>query len=318
MPFQEKIMWRYILKRLLMMIFVVLGVAIVIFSIMFFVPGDPAQIILGSSATPDQIEYLRGQMGLDQPYIVQLGRFLRDTFIYWDFGTSYMTKGAIIKEIAVRFPRTLNLALWSMVISVVLGIPLGILAAVKQGKWQDNAAILISMIGISIPGFWLALMLVLWFAVDLKWLPAYGVGGPEYYILPVISNALMSISMNARQTRSAMLEVIRSDFVVTARAKGVSKRGVIYKHALPNAMIPIITMLGTGFGSSLGGTVIIETIFVMPGIGMYMTSAITNLDYPVVRSSVVLLAIVFSVIILLVDLIYAFVDPRIKAQYTGK
>lgn len=311
-------MWKYILKRLGMMVFVVLGVAIVIFSIMYFVPGDPAQIILGSSATPEEVEYLRETMGLNKSYLAQLGIFLRDTFIHWDFGTSYMTKSSIIQEIGVRFPRTLNLAVWSMIVSVIVGIPLGIVAAVHQGKWQDNTAILISMIGISIPGFWLALMLVLLFSVKLGWLPAYGVGGWQYYVMPVLSNCLGTIAMNARQTRSAMLDVIRSDYVTTARAKGVSERSVIYKHALPNALIPIITLLGTGFGSSLGGTVIVESVFVMPGIGNYMTSAITNLDYPVVRGSVVILAIVFSFIMLAVDLIYAYVDPRIKAQYIGK
>jgi peptide/nickel transport system permease protein len=205
-----------------------------------------------------------------------------------------------------------------MIVSVIIGIPLGIVAAVHQGRWQDNVSILISMLGISIPGFWLALMLILLFSVKLGWLPAYGIGGWEYYVMPVLSNCLGTVAMNARQTRSAMLDVIRSDYVTTARAKGVSERNVIYKHALPNAMIPIITLLGTGFGSSLGGTVIVESIFVMPGIGTYITSAISSLDYPAVRGSVVILAIAFSFIMLAVDLIYAFVDPRIKAQYIGK
>ncbi|MCC8105646.1 MAG: ABC transporter permease [Clostridiales bacterium] len=311
-------MWKYILKRLGMMVFVVLGVAIVIFSIMYLVPGDPAQIILGTSATPEQLENLRESMGLDRPYIVQLGMFLRDTFIKLDLGTSYMTKTSIAAEIVQRFPRTLTLAVWSMLVSVIIGLPLGIIAAIHQGKWQDNLSILISMLGISIPGFWLALMMVLLFSVKLGWLPAYGIGGWKYYVMPVLANSVGSIAMNARQTRSAMLDVIRSDYITTARAKGVSERNVIYKHALPNALIPIITLLGTGFGSSLGGTVIVESVFVMPGIGNYMTSAITNLDYPVVRGSVVVLAIAFSFIMLAVDLIYAYVDPRIKAEYVGK
>ncbi len=311
-------MWKYILKRLGMMVFVVLGVAIVIFSIMYLVPGDPAQIILGTSATPEQLENLRESMGLDEPYIVQLGMFLRDTFIKLDLGTSYMTKTSIAAEIVQRFPRTLTLAVWSMLVSVIVGLPLGIIAAIHQGKWQDNLSILISMLGISIPGFWLALMMVLLFSVKLGWLPAYGIGGWKYYVMPVLANSVGSIAMNARQTRSAMLDVIRSDYITTARAKGVSERNVIYKHALPNALIPIITLLGTGFGSSLGGTVIVESVFVMPGIGNYMTSAITNLDYPVVRGSVVVLAIAFSFIMLAVDLIYAYVDPRIKAEYVGK
>ncbi len=309
-------MWKYVLKRLLMMLFVVLGVAILIFTIMYFTPGDPAQIMLGSTATEEQIAAKRAEMGLDQPYIIQLGKFLVDT-AKLDFGTSYLYGTPILSELKTRFPRTLILALSCMLVSL-LGIPLGVIAAVHQGKWQDRTSILVSMLGISIPGFWLALMMVLLFSVKLGWLPPYGIGGPEYYILPIISNSIGSIAMNARQTRSGMLDVIRSDYVTTARAKGVKERDVIYKHALKNALIPIITLLGSAFGASLGGTVVTETIFVMPGIGLYMTNGINNLDYPIVRSCVVILAIIFSFIMLAVDLIYAMVDPRIKAEYIGK
>lgn len=309
-------MWKYILKRLLMMVLVVLGVAILIFTIMYFTPGDPAQILLGSTATEEQLAAKRAEMGLDQPYIVQLGKFLFD-ILHLDFGTSYLYGTPIVDELRVRFPRTVILAAACMLVSLI-GIPLGIVAAVHQGKWQDRLAIFLSLIGISIPGFWLALVLVLVFSVKLGWFPPYGIGGPIYYVLPIISNSLGSIAMNARQTRSGMLDVIRSDYVTTARAKGVKEHDVIYKHALKNALIPIITLLGNGFGSSLGGTVVIETIFVIPGIGLYMTQAINQLDYPVVRGCVVVLAIVFSLIMLAVDLIYAYVDPRIKAEYTGK
>lgn len=311
-------MWRYVLKRLAMMVFVILGVAILIFTIMYFVPGDPAQIILGSSATPAELEEKRRQMGLDQPYIVQLGTYLRDTFIRFDFGTSYKLGTPVIDELRVRFPRTLKLAVLCILVQTVIGVPLGVTAAVHQGKWQDTAAILFSMLGMSIPGFWLALMSILLFSVKLGWLPAYGIGTWKHWVLPVITNSIGGIAMNARQTRSAMLEVIRSDYITTARAKGVKEHDVIYKHALPNALIPIITMVGTGFATALGGTVIAESVFSMPGVGLYMTTAITNLDYPIVRSSVVLLAIAFSFIMLLTDLVYAFVDPRIKAQYAGK
>jgi len=311
-------MWRYILKRLVMMIFVILGVAILIFTIMYFVPGDPAQIILGSSATPAQLAEKRQQLGLDQPYIVQLGRYLRDTFLRFDFGTSYVLGTPVIDELVIRFPRTLKLAILCILVQTVVGVPLGVTAAVHQGKWQDSAAILLSMLGMSVPGFWLALMSILIFSVRLGWLPPYGIGTWQHWVLPVITTAIGGIAMNARQTRSAMLEVIRSDFITTARAKGVKEHDVIYGHALPNALIPIITMVGTGFATSLGGTVIAESVFTMPGVGLYMTSAITNLDYPVVRSSVVLLAIAFSFIMLATDLVYAFVDPRIKAQYAGR
>ena len=311
-------MWRYILKRLIMMIFVVLGVAILIFTIMYFVPGNPAQIILGSAATPEQVSILEHKMGLDRPYIVQLGIFLRDFFLKGDMGTSYMTKTSVAAEFATRFPRTLILASMCILVSVVLGIPLGIYAATHQGQFGDYAAIVLSMLGLAVPGFWMALMLVKIFSVDLGWLPPFGIGGAKYYVLPILANSLGTISINARAARTDLLEVIRSDYITTARAKGVSEHNVIYKHGLPNALIPLVTMIGTGFGTSLGGTVIIESVFVMPGIGMYMTNGINNLDYPVVRSCVVVLAICFSLIMLAVDLIYAFIDPRIKAQYVGK
>lgn len=311
-------MWKYVLKRLIMMIFVVLGVAIMIFTIMHFTPGDPAEIILGSSATPEQVEALRESMGLNDSFLKQLGTFLLDTFVRFDFGTSYITKTSIAAEFLTRMPRTLLIAVVCIILSTIVGIPLGVIAAVKQDKWQDTLSIGVSLLGVSIPGFWLCLMLVLLFSVKLGWLPAYGIGGFEYYILPCVGNSVSIIAINARQTRSAMLDVIRSDYVTTALAKGVSQRSVIYRHALPNALIPIITVIGGSFAGALGGTVIIETIFSIPGIGMYMTNAISSRDYPVVRGSVVILAVAFSLIMLIVDLIYAAVDPRIKAQYAGK
>jgi peptide/nickel transport system permease protein len=311
-------MWRYILKRLLMMIFVVLGVAIVIFSIMYFVPGNPARIILGSSASQADVDALYHTMGLDQPYIKQLGDYLVNTFLKFDLGTSYQSKRLVSAELMERFPRTLIIAACSIVITAVIGIPLGIVAAMHQGKWQDYVAILISMIGLSLPGFWLALMLVNLFAVKLGWLPAYGIGSWKNYVIPVISNSVIGIAMIGRQCRVDVLEVVRSDYVTTARAKGVAEKKVISKHIMPNALIPLITSLGSTFASSLGGTVVIESIFVIPGIGLYMTNGILSLDYPAIRSGVVVIAIAFSFIMLLVDLIYAYVDPRIKAQYEGK
>lgn len=311
-------MWKYVLKRLGMMIAVVLGVAVLIFTIMYFTPGNPAQIILGSSATQEQIDALNVKMGLDKPFIEQLGSFLYNTFIKFDLGTSYISGRSITDEILYRMPYTLWLAVLVMLISTILGVPLGIVAAVHQDKWQDTTAIAFSLLGVSIPGFWLALLLVIVFSVQFQLLPAYGIGGWEYYILPAVSTALSGLAINARQTRSAMLDVIRSDYVTTAKAKGVSERAVIYKHALPNALIPIVTVIGGSFAASLGGTVIAESIFSIPGIGLYLTDAINTRDYPAVRGSVVVLAIFFSLIMLLVDLIYAYIDPRIKAQYAGK
>lgn len=311
-------MWRYILKRLVMMVFVVLGVAILIFSIMYFVPGNPAQIILGSSATQEEIDALSHEMGLDKPYLIQLGKYLSDTFLRGDLGTSYQSKRSVATELLERFPRTLTIAACSIVVTALIGIPLGIIASTHQGKWQDYTAIVGSMVGISLPGFWLALILVSLLCVKVQILPAYGIGSWKHYVIPVISNSVVGISMITRQCRVDVLEVIRSDYVTTARAKGVSKHNTIYKHVMPNAMIPLITSLGTTFANSLGGTVVTESIFVIPGIGLYMTNAIGSLDYPAVRGGVVVIAIAFSFVMLVVDLIYAYVDPRIRAQYEGK
>lgn len=310
-------MWRYILKRLGMMLFVVVGVAILIFTIMYFVPGDPAQIILGSNATEAQLAYKRHEMGLDQPYLSQLLNYLNG-LIHLDFGESYFFGTPVIDDLAARIPRTLTLGLLVILVQTLVGIPLGITAAVHAGKWQDTASIIFSMIGLAMPGFWLSLMSVLLFSVKLDLVPAYGIDSWKCWILPVLTTSVVGISMNARQTRAAMLDVIHSDYVTTAKAKGVSARDVIWKHALPNAMIPVITMIGGGFANALGGSVIAESVFSIPGVGLYITQGINNLDYSAVRSSVVILSVWFSLVMLVTDLVYAYVDPRIKAQYVGR
>lgn len=310
-------MWRYILKRLGMMLFVVVGVAILIFTIMYFVPGDPAQIILGSNATEAQLAYKRHEMGLDQPYLAQLLNYLNG-LIHLDFGESYFFGTPVIDDLAARIPRTLTLGLLVILVQTLVGIPLGITAAVHAGKWQDTASIIFSMIGLAMPGFWLSLMSVLLFSVKLDLVPAYGIDSWKCWILPVLTTSVVGISMNARQTRAAMLDVIHSDYVTTAKAKGVFARDVIWKHALPNAMIPVITMIGGGFANALGGSVIAESVFSIPGVGLYITQGINNLDYSAVRSSVVILSVWFSLVMLVTDLVYAYVDPRIKAQYVGR
>ncbi len=311
-------MTKYIVNRLLWMIPVIFGVAIFIFSILYFVPGDPAQIILGQYATAEEINYLRGQMGLDQPYIVQLGRFLFDTFVRFDLRESYFTHIPITQELLARIPRTLLLGLSTMVFSMLIGIPLGILAAVNQNRFADRLCMVVALLGVSVPGFWLALMLVILFSLKLGWLPATGIGGIEYYILPVVSQTFYGVGGQARMSRSSMLEVIRSDYVVTARAKGLTEGEVTYKHALPNALMPIITVAGSRLAIIFGGSVITETVFSIPGVGSYMIGAINSRDYPVVCGSVLFLAVVFSLCMLLVDIAYALVDPRIKAQYASK
>lgn len=299
------------------MIPVVLGVAILIFTILHFTPGDPTDLILGKDSTEEAREMLRTSMGLDKPFVMQMLNYLKDTFLRFDLGSSYYTGKAVIDEILFRFPYTFLLAFSSMVISVLVGIPLGVIAAVKQNKLGDRISMIIALLGVSMPQFWVGLLLVLLFALHLRILPPSGIGGPQYFILPILANAFGGVAAMARQGRSSMLEVIRSDYVSTARAKGVSKWKTVIRHALPNALIPVITVAGTSFGRSLGGTIIIESVFSIPGIGAYMLSGINNRDYPIVQGCVVFLAVTFSVIMLLVDLMYAFVDPRIKASYVG-
>lgn len=311
-------MKKFIAKRILWMIPVALGVAILIFTILYFTPGDPAVMILGSSATMEDRLALRTEMGLEDPYMIQLLRFLKQTFVEFDLGTSYFTGKDVMGEIIVRFPNTLALAFGSMVLSCLIGIPLGINAAMNQNRLGDRISMIIALIGISMPAFWAGLLLALVFALQLGWLPPSGIGTWKHFILPVLAVSLSGIANLARLVRSSMLDVIRADYVTTARAKGVKKLSAVYSHALPNALIPVITQVGTTFGKTLGGTIVIETVFGIPGIGNYMLSAVNNRDYPIVQGCVVFLAIAFSIVVLLVDIIYAYVDPRIKARYEAK
>ena len=310
-------MGKYILKRILLMIPVILGVVILVFTLMQLTPGDPAEVILGTTATSEQIEELRGELGLNDPYIVQLLRYMKEVFIQFDFGTSYISKVSISAELATRYPYTLVFAVAGMVLSLGIGIPLGVNAAVHQNSIADYGTMAIALIGTSLPGFWFALVLILLFSSKLGWLPAYGVGGIQFWIMPIISTAFAGITTMARQMRSGMMEVIHSDYITMAKSKGVKKKAVIYKHALPNALIPVITVASMSFGTSLGGTLIAETIFAIPGVGVYIVNAVNNRDYPVVQGGVIVLAITFSIIMLLCDLVIAAVDPRVKAQITG-
>ena len=295
-----------------------LGVAIIVFTLMTFCPGDAAQITLGSNATEEDLEIMRDKLGLNDPFLVRLGTFMSDTFIRFDLGESWVNKTDIKTAIIERMPRTLNLTVITLALSVLIGVPLGIMAAIKQGKLGDNLCMAFALVGISIPNFWLALLLVILFTVKLRWLPALGIGGLEYFILPALAGCTGSIAALARQTRSSMLEVIRSDYITTARSKGVREYTVITKHALKNALIPIITVVGTHFGRLLGGMMIIETIFSIPGMGTLIINAVNTRDYPVVQVGSIVVAIAFSFCMLLMDLLYAAVDPRIKAQYAGK
>lgn len=300
------------------MIPVILGVTILIFTIMYMVPGDPALIIAQPGATESEINEIREEFGLNDPYIVRLGRYMYNLFLRGDFGNSYLTGRSVTTELFTRLPRTMAIGFAAMILAIGIGVPLGVIAAVYRNGLGDRIAMLIALLGVSIPQFWLGLMLVLLFSVKLGWLPAQGVDTFSHYILPSVTSSFMGMAGIARQSRSSMLEVIRADYVTTARSKGLTEKEVITVHALPNALMPIITMAGAQLAHIFGGTVAIETVFSVPGIGSYLVNAINSRDYPVIEGSVILLAVVFSIVMLLVDLTYGFVDPRIKAQFAGK
>ncbi|MCD8077375.1 MAG: ABC transporter permease, partial [Lachnospiraceae bacterium] len=289
-------MIRYIVKRLFNMIFVLLGVTFLIFTIMWFCPGDPARSLLSDEATEEQVEALRDEMGLNDPFLVQFGRYVYDVVVNHDLGQSYQTKLDVSSEIASRFLNTVQVACLAILIAAGLGIPLGVIAAVNQSTWKDNTAMAVSLMGVSMPGFWFGLMLSLLFALKLGLLPASGFSGPKYLILPCAAIGIGGVGMISRQMRSSMLEVIRQDYVTTARAKGQVEWKVIYKHAFRNALIPVITQIGSMFGHQLGGAMVAETVFSIPGLGTYMVNAIKARDYPAVRGSVLYVAFVFAMV----------------------
>lgn len=310
-------MFKYIIKRILWAIPVVICVAVLIFSIMRMAGGDPARQLVGIDATDEEYEAMRLKLRLDDPFFVQLADYLGKLFLKGDLGTSYMTHTSISKDMAVRLPYSLAIGGVSILVATLIGVWLGMQSAIHAGKWQDKLCMVFALGGVSMPKFWLALLLLLLFAVKLQWLPAAGVGGIQFYILPVLANSFHGIASFARQSRSSMLEVIRSDYVITAKAKGLSFREVIYKHALPNALIPVVTMIGTQFAVMISGSIVIETIFSIPGLGVYLTTGINNRDYPVVQSVIVVISIIFCMTMLAIDIAYAFLDPRIKARYTS-
>lgn len=311
-------MLRYIAKRLLWMIPVLLGVTLIVFVLLKLTPGDPSAVALSFNATEEEREAWREARNLNDPLIVQYGKYVYDVFFNLDFGTSYVTNRPISEEIAARLPKTMLLAALALVLGQGLGIPVGVISAVKQYSWQDNVTMILSLLLISMPPFWSGLMLSMLFALKLKLLPATGFYGPIYWILPSVTLALVGIAQAARMTRSCMLDVIRQDYITTARAKGLSERKVINKHALKNAMIPILTQTGIAACTLLGGAIVIEMVFSVPGIGTYMVNSIKSMDYPSILGCVLVVAFCASVILLLVDLCYAFVDPRIFSQYSAK
>lgn len=307
-------MHRYIFRRMVLLIPVMLGVSFLVFTIMFFTPGDPAKILLGERAPADEIQALREEMGLNDPFFVQYGRFIFNA-LQGDLGRSLTTRQPAALELFARFPATMQLAAAAVLVAVLMGIPIGIISATRQYSVFDGASMALALVGVSMPNFWQGIMMVLLFSIVLGWFPSSGYGTLAHLIMPALTIGTSSAATITRMTRSSMLEVVRQDYIRTARAKGLSERVVIMRHALKNALIPIVTVIGLQFGYLLGGAVLTETIFSWPGVGRLMVDAIRQRDYPVVQGGVLLLALTFSVVNLLVDVLYAYIDPRIKAQY---
>ena len=290
-------------------------VMILVFTINYFSEGDPVSDILGPEATQEQYDQKREELGLNDPYHEQLFRYVKNIVTEFDFGTSYKTGKPVIEEVLERFPTTLLLTLCSMAIATVLGVLLGVISAVKQYYVLDYLATLTSLVGVSIPSFWLGLMLMLVFALQLGWFPASGFYGPKYWVLPAIAIAVIPLSTITRMTRSAMLEVVRQDYMRTAKAKGLSETQTILKHGLKNTLIPVITVIGIQTGRTLAGSIVVESIFSIPGLGSLIVNAINARNYPTIQGSILFCALTFCIINLLVDILYAYIDPRIKSQY---
>ena len=294
---------------------VILGVIFIIQFILYISPNDPAVVILGNNYTAEGAQAVRESLGLNDPFLVQFVRYVLN-LLQGDFGNSYITGEPVVTQLMARFPNTLILVLVSMALCTVLSLPIGIQSAVKPNSWFSNITAALGMIGIALPTFWLGLMLILLFSVTLGWLPATGSVSVTGMILPAITLSASFMAGTMRTTRSSMLDCLNQDYIRTAKAKGVSSRDVIDKHALKNALLPIITVVGVNVGTQMGGSVLTETVFSYPGLGIMLTNGIKQTDTPTILGCLVLMALCIGICNLLVDIIFAFVDPRIKSQYS--
>lgn len=306
-------MLTFIIRKLLYSILILLGVVTVTFSLMYVIPGDPARLMLGQRADIASIEAVRKQLGLDDPLYIQYGRFIVKA-VQGDLGRSYSSNREVLKTIIETFPATALLAVSALIISSIVGILIGVISAVKPYTLTDNLAMIFALFGISFPSFAFGLIMALLFGVMLKWFPVSGYvnNGPVYLVLPMITLALRPLAIIARLTRSSMLDVLNQDYVRTARAKGVSEWKVIIKHALRNALNPVITTISAWLAALLGGAFFIEYIFNWPGIGLLAINSILSLDFPMIQGTVLFTAVIFTIINLLVDIVYAFLDPKVK------
>lgn len=313
---EVRYMLKYILKRLLLLIPVIVGISFIIFSIMQLTPGDPAREILGDNAAQEAVDALREEMGLNDPFLLQYGRYMWKA-VRGDFGTSYQTGQSVMKQILERFPTTIYLAIGATLVAIIIGVPVGLISAVKQYSLMDDISTIFSMVLTAIPNFWLGLVLMLALSLKLKWFPAYGATSLKHFVLPWITLSCMTLAVLIRMTRSSMLEVIRQDYIRTARAKGAKERRIVFRHALRNALLPVITVIGTQLSVQLGGAIIVETVFSIPGLGTMIISGIKTKDIPVVMGGVMFIALVGGLVNLIVDIMYAYIDPRLKSRYVG-
>jgi peptide/nickel transport system permease protein len=299
------------------MLMVLVVTTILIFTLMYFIPGDPALQLLGENATPESIQALHDELGLDDPFFVRLGRYLVG-LLQGDMGISYRSRRPVFGELMARYPTTLKITLGSTILGLVVGVSAGVYSAIKQFSLFDRIFTTISLFGASAPSFWIAMILVLFFSIKLGWLPATGSYGIQYWILPIFTMGLQTSASILRMTRSSMLEVIRQDYIRTARAKGQTEFKVIVNHGLRNALIPILTMAGIKMCSFLGGSVLIETVFALPGLGKFILDSVSFHDYPVVQGGVLWICINAILITFVIDMLYGFLDPRIRTMYEAK
>ncbi|NLD17783.1 MAG: ABC transporter permease [Tissierellia bacterium] len=310
-------MLRYILSRLTSMFIVLFATVILIFTLMYFAPGDPTMSILGESATVESRAALQEKLGLNEPYHVRLVKYLSG-FVKGDLGESYRSNRPVFQEIMARYSTTLKITFGSTILGILIGVSAGVYSAVNQYSFFDRVFTSLSLFGASAPSFWISMILVLIFSVNLGWFPATGSYGPEYWVLPIFTMGLQCSATIMRMTRSSMLEIIRQDYIRTARAKGQSEIKIIINHALRNALIPILTVSGIAMCGFIGGSVLIETVFALPGLGKYILDSVTFKDYPVVQGGVVWICINCVVITFIIDLLYGLVDPRIRNMYNVK
>ncbi|HPF54769.1 MAG TPA: ABC transporter permease [Eubacteriales bacterium] len=311
-------MTRYILKRLLWLIPVIIGVITIVFAITVLTPGDPAASLLDKNATQEQIDEVHHRLGLDKPVIERWFNYVIGVFTRFDLGTSYTTLQPVRNEVLAKLPYTLALAVASTALGVLFGIPLGVWSALKQYTFADGAILFFSVLFVSMPNFWLSMLMVSLFAVQLGWLPSFGVQTLSGWVMPVAVATIGSMAGIIRITRSSMLEVMRADYIRTARAKGQTEGKIVIHHMMRNAMIPVATSVGSGLGNALGGNMTIEAVFSLPGIGYYIVNMIGSRNYPGMLGGILVTAIMFTIVNLLVDIAYVIIDPRLKSQITGK